>query len=191
MTNDINDLLNALEQLAIKDDIPIVDKATAKFLAKIVSEKQPKNILEIGTAIGYSGIIMLLASPKANLITIERSLNRVIIATDTFTKSGVTDRVKIINADVFEFLESNTQKFDFIFLDGAKNQYPKLLSHLKSILTKSGTLVTDNVQSLKHSNFSPQILLKIKEFRALLKQDPDLHTEFLNIGDGISVSIKK
>jgi len=187
----IKDLLYLLEQHALATDTPIVDKETADFLYRLVAEKKPKHILEIGTAIGYSGIVMLSAVEKTFLTTIDKNPRRIEDAADNFAKAGFADRVEMIFIDAVEFLEKNTQKFDFIFLDAAKMQYPKMLPLLKKAILQGGTVVADNVLNLKHSNFNQKILPKMEEFCDMLKADKDMNTEFLELGDGLSVSIMK
>jgi len=145
-----------MDQALIKENanrrgVPIIREESHKKLIEIVSKIKPLKILEIGTAVGYSGILMLNASENSTLITIEHDASKVLEAKQNFVDAGLDSRVKIIHADCLQEIslmvaEGKYDKyFDFIFLDGPKAQYIKLLESL-IILTKSGgTILADNV----------------------------------------------
>ena len=131
--------------------IPIIRTESHKYLEALVKRTQPKRILEIGTAVGYSGITMLKASPEATLLTIEHNPESVKIANKNFAKQGLKNRATVLFGDcLVELAKMVASKefdgyFDFIFLDGPKAQYDMMLNSLVMLLAKNGTFVADNV----------------------------------------------
>ena len=146
-----------IRNFADKYAVPIMRPETSKLIADFVKSNQPKQILEIGTAIGYSGIIMLENS-NANLITIEHNKDYIKQARLNFKSFNLTKRVKIIDGDCLVVLanmvchQENLAKFDLIFLDGPKAQYEKMLDLLILLLKENGTLIVDDV--LFHQNLT-------------------------------------
>jgi len=182
---------------ARKNWVPVLRDKSADFLCKLVKDKQPKRILEIGTAIGYSGILMLENS-NATLKTIEIDKTSAEQAKVNFTEAGLIDRVEIICADAKEIIENLNEKFDLIFLDGPKGQYLNYLPTLKKLLNKEGVLVADDIfyhgwvkgndyPSHKHRT----IIMRLREFNDKIINDPELDTTILDMEDGVSVSILK
>lgn len=143
--------LNSIKHNAKNYGIPIIRSESHKVLEQIVSEKQPKRILEIGTAVGYSGILMLKTATKATLTTIEHNKDFAASARQNFKHEKVSKRAKIIIGDcmveVAKMLASKSydNHFDFIFLDGPKAQYELILDNLVMLLAPGGTIVADNV----------------------------------------------
>lgn len=142
--------INQIQQNANVYGVPIIRNESHKILEDIVRKFKPKHILEIGTAVGYSGIIMLKNS-SADLLTIEHNNKLIKIAKRNFKQHKLSDRVKIINNDCLveiAKLVSNDdfiEYFDFIFLDGPKAQYDLLLNGLIALLSPNGVFVADNV----------------------------------------------
>ena len=187
--------LEALESYARDNSIPVLQKDSAEFLEKLVASLKPKNILEIGTAIGYSGSIMLLASPEAKLTTIDKNTSSLAVAKQNFEKLGVYDRVKIIEGDATEVIKSLEGEFDFIFLDGPKAQYLAQLPYLEKLLLSGGSLLADNVlfKGWVKSGVYPKhkhrtTILRLREFlkEASLRLDCTLY----EIGDGLLLAKK-
>jgi len=131
-------------EFAKRNYIPIVRPKTCELLIEKIKEIKPKSILEIGTAIGYSGIIML-QNCDAYLTTLEKDERMKQLAQENFKKENLIERVDLVFGDAFEFIQKTTQKFDFIFLDGPKGQYAKYLPYLLNRLTPKGLMFCDNV----------------------------------------------
>lgn len=177
--------------------IPVVREKTAELLCSLVEESKPKNILEIGTAVGYSGTLMLLSCPNSNLTTLEINQELCNKARDTFAKYNVQARVEIINQNALDFLEQNNKKFDFIFVDGPKGQYIKYLPYLKSCLAQNGIMFCDDVLyfgMVQNDNLvihkKITIVRNLREFIKTIQQDPDFSSELLDLEDGVLI-VKK
>lgn len=131
--------------------LPIIREKSHQILMDLAKELNPKNILEIGTAVGFSGMSMLLSAKDAKLITLELNHDRVIEANANFKKHGFSDRVEVIEGDcamtLANMLESGNfnKYFDFVFLDGPKAQYVKLLDTLIDLTKSGGMILADNV----------------------------------------------
>lgn len=193
--------LDTLEKFARENHIPVLLDDSAKFLAKFVKDKQIQNILEIGTAVGYSGSIMLLASPNAYLTTIEINEESFNKATTTFKSLNISDRVEQLLGDGFEHitkLNEQGKKYDLIFLDGPKGQYLKYYTVLLQMLTDGGCLLVDNVlfHGLVRSNEDVghkkrAMVTKLRKFMNEIETRQDLTTTIHPIGDGIAEIYKK
>ena len=148
---------NEIRVYADKYGVPIMRPETSRLIENFVNEAQPKNILEIGTAIGYSGIVMLNTS-KAKLVTIEHNKQYIIKAKKNFVDNKLNSRVKILDMDCMVALanmasnKKYSEYFDLIFLDGPKAQYEKMLDLLLILLKKNGTLIVDDVLFHKKEN---------------------------------------
>lgn len=177
--------------------IPIIRDNTAQALIKVCKEKNPKRILEIGTAIGYSGLLML-QNCQAFLYTIEKDEQRLAEAEKNFKLFGQEARVKLILDDALIALEklcNDNEKFDLIFLDGAKGQYIKYYPLIKKLLNHDGILFTDNIYmhgmvksegKIAHKHRS--MVVNLRKYIELLKNDKDFTTNFYDIDDGYSIS---
>lgn len=177
--------------------IPIIRDNTAQALISVCKEKNPKKILEIGTAIGYSGLLML-QNCQAYLYTIEKDEQRLAEAEKNFKLFGQEARVKLILDDALIALEKlckDNEKFDLIFLDGAKGQYIKYYPLIKKLLNRDGILFTDNIYmhgmvksegKIAHKHRS--MVVNLRKYIELLKNDKDFTTNFYDIDDGYSIS---
>ena len=193
--------LKEIEQYARKNNIPVLLGDSAEFLVDIISKKKPLNILEIGTAIGYSGTLMLLASEKAQLTTIEKNEDSFNKAIETFKTFNVETRVKQILGDGYEEilkLEKQNLKYDFIFLDGPKGQYLFYYPILLNMLENNGCLLVDNVlfkglvrstEDVGHKKRA--MITKLRKFLNEIETREDLITTVHEIGDGIAEIYKK
>lgn len=182
---------------ADEHDVPVLLPETACFLKQLVFLKQPKKILEIGTAIGYSGQIMLNQC-DAHLFTIEMSEQSIVVAKDFFTKANLNKRVTIFEGDASEIAPFLDGQFDFIFLDGPKSQYIEYYPHLKRVLAAEGILLCDNVLfngmtagEVEVSKKKQSLVKKLDLFLRTVCSDKSLMTSILPVGDGVSLSIKK
>lgn len=197
----MNDTLKILEAFARQNHIPVLLDDSAKFLSEFVREKQFKNILEIGTAIGYSGSIMLLECKQANLTTIELKKESFDMATNTFKSLGLNDRVEQLLGDAYEhifILHEQKKKYDLIFLDGPKGQYLRYYPMLLDMLSDGGCLLADNVLlkgMVRKEGFIPHkkraMITKLKQFVKEIETRDDLKTTIHEIGDGIAEIYKK
>ena len=156
----------------------------------------PQKILEIGTAIGYSGTIILL-SCDGNLVTLEKDNASAQIAQETFKKFNLQKRVTLINCDAIDYLINCKEKFDFVFLDGPKGQYIKYYPYIKKILNTGGILFADNVLFrglVKQPTYERKyrsLVNHLKEFNNTLLEDKDFDTLIKEIGDGVLIAKKR
>lgn len=154
--------------------IPIIRSKSHEYLENLVKKEQPKRILEIGTAVGYSGITMLQASPGATLVTIEHNPDVIKQANKNFAKQGLKNRVNIIYGDcLVELAKMVASKefdghFDFIFLDGPKAQYDMMLNSLVMLLAPNGTFVADNV--LFRGYVNGETTAPTKRYKTIIKR---------------------
>ncbi len=175
---------------SIRDDV-------AQFLFEECQKRQPKRILEIGTYIGYSASIMLSASNQSHLTTIEKNEENFDIAKQNLAKFD--GRITMIKGDALEVVKLlKEEKFDFIFIDGPKSQYPKYLPYLKNMLESGGVLMADNINFHGYVKVDGKVAHKhrtsvnrIREFLESVKSDADFTTQFYDMGDGVSFSIKR
>lgn len=183
---------------AYGEHIPVLFSETERLLDVLVRMKQPRKILEIGTAIGFSGILMLKAAPLAMLNTIEKLTDSADAARENFRKYGVSARVNLFEGDAGEIIPMLTGSYDFIFMDGPKGQYPEFYPYLKKLLVSGGVLVCDNVlykglvenipENKRHKHIT--IARNLHAFLEIISNDPEMSTVTLKIGDGVSVSVK-
>lgn len=185
-----------IEEYAKKYNIPIMQKDGIEFLIDFIKENNIKNILEIGTAIGYSAIKMANVADDIRITSIERDGNRYKEAVKNVSKFNLNDRVKLINDDAFNVELS--EDFDLIFIDAAKAQNIKFFQKFSNNLKENGFIITDNLNfhglvnsEEKLSRNLRQLIRKIKNYIDFLKENNQYETIFYNIGDGISISRKR
>lgn len=167
-----------------------------KFLSDFCKDKNFANVLEIGTAVGYSAFL-ILSNCDCYLTTIEKDQNKVILAKQNLDAKGMSGRYSILCGDAAEILPSLTNRYDMIFLDGPKGQYTKYLPVLLKLLNVGGYLIADNVyfqgKVLAQGNVAHKhrtIVNNLRKFLQQIQTDNDLFTQIFEIGDGISVSKK-
>ena len=194
----IDSCLIAAREKALADGIPVADDETLQFLLATLSMAKPLRILEIGTAVGLSGVAMLQTCKNAHLTTIELEEDRYLAAKDNFTRFGVADRVTAHLGDAGEILAMMDGKFDFVFLDGPKAQYEKYLFDLKRLMKQGAILFSDDVLLfgwVSGEEETPQkrksIVGKIQAYLQTLTADKDFITSVLNVGDGVALSVYK
>ncbi len=188
--------ISELEDYAICHDIPIITKEGIDFIKNFIKENNVKSILEIGSAIGYSSIQMALVDDSITITTIERDVDRYTFAVSNIENFNLSKRINILNIDAFDF--NSEEKFDLIFIDGAKSQYTRWFKMYARNLSDNGYIVCDNLEFHGHvenyekikSRNLKQLVRKIREFVEYLKFNEDFETEFFEIGDGMSVSKK-
>lgn len=139
-------ILMELEEYAHKNNVPIIHKEVGKFLELMINIKKPKKILELGTAIGYSAILMETASrEKCEIVTVERDKQMISIAKENISKYKFEEKIKIVEGDCLEVLENLQEKFDLIFMDAGKGHYNHFLPHCLRLLEEDGIIISDNV----------------------------------------------
>ncbi len=192
----IDEALSIARSKALEKGIPVADDETLQFLLVTLAMYQPKRILEIGTAVGLSGIAMLQACPNAKLVTIELEEERYLQAKENFQTFNVADRVTAYLGDAGEILSMMNGSFDFVFLDGPKAQYEKYLFDIKRMLQKGGVLFSDDVLLygwVSGEEETPQkrrsIVNKIRAYLDVIVKDTDFITSVLNVGDGVALSV--
>jgi len=194
------ELLDRIEAEAVRDFVPIIRKETGALLKTLVALKQPRAILEVGTAVGYSALLMGRAMPAGcHLTTIEKYEKRLPIARENFRRAGMEDRITLLEGDAEESLAGLTGTWDFIFMDAAKGQYLHWLPMLLRLMPEGGVLISDNVLQdgdLIESRYAVErrnrtIHSRMREYLYALTHMEELETSVLPIGDGVTVSVKK
>lgn len=189
-----------LENEAERDQIPIMERDGIDFLKQILRLKQPKRILEVGSAIGYSALQMADAVPSTNIVTIERDQERANRATENFNRYNLSQTIELIIGDAFDVADQVNEKgpYDLIFIDAAKGQYQRFFELFSSMLTEQGVVITDNVlfhgyvvDSSEASKRIQNLAKKIATYNQWLFNQSNYQTNFYSIGDGIAISIKK
>ncbi len=191
-----NPVLVSLRQYAEEFNVPIIQEEGIAFLTQLVLLKDAKHILEIGTAIGYSSIALAIHT-NANIVTIERNEEMYQKAIKNIEDNQLSSRITVIFEDALDVDESKLDQFDLIFIDAAKAQSIKFFEKYETRLTKNGVIVTDNLlfhdlvtQEIKDRNLR-QLTTKIDRFNHYVVSREDYQTYLYDIGDGMSVSIKK
>lgn len=193
-----NEHMKAILNYARLNHIPVLLDDTAKLLSNKLSDKNPKQVLEIGTAIGYSGTL-ILNSCECNLTTLEKDEPSFNLAKKHFEEFGLNKRVKQLLGDALELLKNlveQNKKFDFIFLDGPKGQYIKYLPLIKQLLSDGGMLFADNVffkRMIFIEGVIPHrkrtIVVNLRKFLECVKTDANFYNiEILDVGDGVLIA---
>ena len=186
--------LDDIKLYAAKNSIPIMRDGGIDFICNYIKENNIKNILEIGTAIGFSAIEFARVAPDINVTTIELDIDRHIKALQNIHDSGLDGRIKAINADALMIQLEDT--FDMIFIDAAKAQYINFFEKYKSNLAPGGVFISDNLSfhgmvddlTLTHNYSTIKLVKKIRKYIEFLKKNSEFSTTFYAFGDGISVS---
>ena len=186
-----------MEKYAKENNIPIIEKDSIDYIKKYIKENNVKNILELGTAIGYSTIHMALVSDDIYITSIERDDERFSIAEASIEEYELTDRVELINKDILDI--NLYEKYDLIFIDAAKSQYINFFNKFKDNLTDNGVFISDNLGFhglVETDKYIPSrnvrgLVRKISNYIDFLKENEEFETEFIDIGDKIGVSKKK
>lgn len=193
-------LLNQIEEEARRDCVPIIRREMQSFLKTLLALKQPRAVLEVGTAVGFSTLLLCeYGHPKAHITTIEKYEKRIPIARENFRRAGREKQITLLEGDAAEYLQKMTDSFEFIFMDAAKGQYIHFLPDVLRLLAPGGILVSDNVLQdgdLIESRFAVErrnrtIHSRMREYLYELKHNPQLVTSILPLGDGVTLSVKR
>ena len=191
--------LEELERKALSEDVPIIRSGTRDMLRFLLRERKPKEVLEIGTAVGFSALCMREYLPKSSHITtIEKYEKRIPIAKQNFKTAGREDKITLLEGDAGEILAGLSGSFDFIFMDAAKGQYINWLPDILRLLRDGGLLMSDNVLqdgTIMESRYAVErrdrtIHERMREYLYTLKHMEELETSIIPIGDGAAISVK-
>ncbi len=187
-----------MEQYAKEKNVPIIEKDSIAFIMKYIKNNNVKNILEIGSAIGYSAILMASSSSEVKVTTIERDESRYMECLKNVKKCGFDKEVNVVFQDALE-VNLTGVTYDLIFIDAAKGQYTKFFEKFKYFLAPGGVIITDNLkfhgyvgkkETIDSKNLRG-IVDKIESYIDFLKNNEEFDTEFIDVGDGLSVSKRK
>lgn len=193
-------LFTEMEELALQQTIPIVTPAVGNFLAWLVFTSRAKNILEIGTAIGYSTLWLAKAAEQTGgkITTIDMNLQRRKEALDYFSRAGVSEQILSLAGDARKVLPNLAETYDLVFIDAAKGEYLEYLELVYPLIAPGGVLVVDNVLFrgwvVPGTNFEPKyqrMVSGLREFLQKLNQNPEFITSLLPLSDGVTVSWRR
>ena len=190
--------IKEIKEYADKFNVPIMTSEGISYLTNYITKHQIKKVLEIGTAIGYSAIMMASTDSDVTVTSIERDEKRYLEALKNIKKLNLEDRIHLIYKDALEV--KIEEKYDLIFIDAAKAQNTKFFEKFGYNLKDNGTIITDNMnfhglvqkkeEEIKSKNLRA-LVRKVKEYKKYLEENPNYTTEFLEIGDGLAASRKK
>ncbi len=202
MESSNGELLDTIELEALAADVPIIRKDMQSLLKLLLAMKQPRHILEVGCAVGFSAILMAQHNPvDCTVTTIENWPPRIPIARNNIVRAGREEQITLLEGDaelILPRLIEEEKRFDWIFMDAAKGQYPALLPYALSLLELDGVLVTDNVLfdgEIVESRFAVMrrnrtIHKRMREYLYTLTHHKQLISSILPVGDGVAVSVK-
>lgn len=201
MVKNIDDIYNNIKEIkkyAIDKDVPIMQDDTMDFITDYIAKNNVKKILEIGTAIGYSSIMMALSRPDITITTIEKDKDRYIEALKNIKKLNLEDRITLVFNDALEV--KLNEKFDLVIIDAAKSKNLEFFEHFERNLDTNGSIITDNLsfhgyveKDLKEieSRNIRGLVKKIRNYKDFLENNIKYKTKFYDIGDGISVTERR
>ena len=196
------DYLKEVEKRALAEEVPIVRRSMQSLLAFLVRARRPEKILEIGTAVGFSGMLLCeYAGEGTRLDTIEKVPQRIRAAKENFARYGKERQITLWEGDAVEVLGklvAQGRKYDFIFMDAAKGQYLHFLPSILALLSPEGMLVTDNVLQegdIIQSRYAitkrdRTIHRRMREYLYTLTHSEELNTVILPVGDGVTLTTK-
>ena len=188
-----------MEDYAQEKNVPIIEKKSIAFIMKYIKDHNIKNVLEIGSAIGYSAILMASSSIDVFVTTIERDEERYMECLKNVKSVGLDKRINVVFQDALDVNLSEDLKYDLIFIDAAKGQYVRFFEKYKYFLNENGAIITDNLKFHGYVGKSDKIesknlkslVEKIENYIDFLKTNEEFDTTFYDIGDGLSVSTWK
>ncbi len=192
--------LDELERRAKEEQIPVIRQDMQSFLKFLLAVHQTKKILEVGTAVGFSALLMAANTPTdCRITTIEKYEKRILTARANFAHAGMEDRITLLEGDAMEIMESLQESYDLIFMDAAKGQYIRLLPQALRLLRTGGLLISDNVLQngdIIESHYAVErrnrtIYKRMREYLWTLKHTEGLLTSVVPVGDGAAVTVKQ
>ena len=193
-------VIEAIEQEALRDGVPIIRKEMQSFLKVLLMIKRPMRILEVGAAVGFSSILMSEYMPEGgHITTIENYDKRIPIARANFKRAGKEEQIDLIEGDALEVMHGLEGPYDLIFVDAAKGQYIHYPPEVMRLLGTDGVLVSDNVLQegdIIESRFAVErrnrtIHSRMREYLYELKHHDQLQTSIIPLGDGVALSVKR
>lgn len=193
-------VIEAIEQEALRDRVPIIRKEMQSFLKVLLMIKRPMRILEVGAAVGFSSILMSEYMPEGgHITTIENYDKRIPIARANFKRAGKEEQIDLIEGDALEVMHGLEGPYDLIFVDAAKGQYIHYLPEVMRLLGSDGVLVSDNVLQegdIIEPRFAVErrnrtIHSRMREYLYELKHHDQLQTSIIPLGDGVALSVKR
>ena len=188
--------LKEIEEFAREHGVPIVQEETGKFLEFMVDMKKPLRILELGTAIGFSSILMYeAAGTEPEIVTIERDSKMIELAKVNLEKFNLEHKIKIMEGDCLEILEKLDEPFDLIFMDAGKGHYNHFLPHCLRLLKEDGIIIAENVlfrgrvatdELVKRRKIT--IVKRMRTYLDMVSSDENLITSVIPMGDGIAIT---
>ena len=191
--------LDELECSALSEGVPIIRKEMQSFIKTLLALKKPQRILEVGTAVGFSTLLMCeYSQPEMHITTIENYEKRIPIARENFKKAGKEEQITLLEGDAVQILKTLEGSYDFIFMDAAKGQYIHFLPEVLRFLDEKGVLITDNVLQdgdVIESRFAVErrnrtIHKRMREYLFELTHNEGLLTSVVPLGDGIAITMK-
>ena len=190
-------LIEEMEIFAKEHNIPILSWQSAEFLEQLVLMKNPRRVLELGTAIAYSTIrIARRLKCKSVIHSIEKSADNIAVAKDFIAKSGLMSKIKVLEGDAVNVMPQLKKKYDIIFLDADKEDYKRLFDYSLVLLRKGGIMVVDNLlwhgyaASTRVPSQYKVSTRHIREFNLLFMNQPNLQTSIIPVGDGLGIGVK-
>ncbi|MDD3221200.1 MAG: O-methyltransferase [Clostridia bacterium] len=200
LDKDESPLVRTIEQEAIRDYVPIIRKESRSLLRVLLNIKKPRAVLEVGTAIGFSAVLMSeCLDENSHITTIEKFEKRIPVARENFKRAGKEKQITLLEGDAVDVLKTLEGPYDFIFMDAAKGQYIHFLPDVLKLLAPGGILVSDNVLQdgdVVESRYAVvrrnrTIHSRMRDYLWTLKHMEGMETIVLPIGDGMTVSVKE
>ena len=188
-----------MEKYAIDNNVPIIEKKSIMHIMKYIKEHNVLSVLEIGSAIGYSAILMASSTKDVTVTTIERDEVRYMECLKNVKKCGMEKKINVVFQDALELNLSEDLRYDLIFIDAAKGQYTKFFEKYKHFLNPGGAIITDNIKfhgyvgessKLDKGNLK-SLVEKIENYIDFLKNNTEFDTKFIEVGDGLAISTWK
>ena len=195
--------LNRIEEEALKDRVPVIKRPTQALIRTLLAMKKPERILEVGTAVGFSAILMATYAPKeCRITTIENYEKRFPIAEENFRRSGFGEMIEFLKGDaedVLKDLAAQNRTYDLVFMDAAKGQYAHFYESIHDMMRPGSILLSDNVLQdgdIVESRFAVTrrnrtIHSRMREYLYMLTHSEELVTDILPVGDGVALSVMR